>query len=102
MLNRVGFNVYKFDGSNETSFLAILNRKVSNGIWIGNRDTPILYPSPSVLTLDRNNTLKIIHQGRDPIVISSAPQTTSNISTISVVVATILNKSCKLTTNPLY
>ncbi|VVA27421.1 PREDICTED: G-type lectin S-receptor [Prunus dulcis] len=81
------FYVYN-DGSNNNSYLAILNKEAPNNVWIGNRDTPIVYPSSAVLTLDWNNTLKLTHQGGDPIVISSAPQT-SNISTS--VVATLLD-----------
>ncbi|CAL2253237.1 unnamed protein product [Prunus armeniaca] len=81
------FYVY-IDGSNNNSYLAILNKEAPNNVWIGNRDTPIVYPSSAVLTLDWNNTLKLTHQGGDPIVISSAPQT-SNISTS--VVATLLD-----------
>ncbi|CAB4275859.1 unnamed protein product [Prunus armeniaca] len=82
------FYVY-IDGSNNNSYLAILNKEAPNNVWIGNRDTPIVYPSSAVLTLDWNNTLKLTHQGGDPIVISSAPQT-SNISTSVVATLWIL------------
>ncbi|CAB4307404.1 unnamed protein product [Prunus armeniaca] len=78
------FVVQTIDGSN-TSYLAILrNKPGANKAWIGNRNTPIPYPSSPLLTLDLNNTLKITYPGGDPIVISSAPQT-------SVVVATLLD-----------
>ncbi|CAL9016562.1 unnamed protein product, partial [Prunus brigantina] len=55
------FYVYN-DGSNNNSYLAILNKEAPNNVWIGNRDTPIVYPSSAVLTLDWNNTLKLTHQ----------------------------------------
>ncbi|CAB4277026.1 unnamed protein product [Prunus armeniaca] len=78
------FVVQTIDGSN-TSYLAILrNKPGANKAWIGNRNTPIPYPSSPLLILDLNNTLKITYPGGDPIVISSAPQT-------SVVVATLLD-----------
>ncbi|CAL9016563.1 unnamed protein product, partial [Prunus brigantina] len=80
----LGFVVQNIDGFN-TSYLAIQrNKSEANKAWIGNRNTPIPYPSSPLLTLDLNNTLKITYPGGDPIVISSAPQT-------SVVVATLLD-----------
>ncbi|PRQ30517.1 putative non-specific serine/threonine protein kinase [Rosa chinensis] len=71
-----------------------LNIRRPNGIgankaWVGNRDSPVLYLF-GVLTLDSNNTLKIITNnegggGDPPIVLGSAPKSSSNV------VATLLD-----------
>ncbi|ONI11932.1 hypothetical protein PRUPE_4G135600, partial [Prunus persica] len=72
--------------SSNTSYLAILrNKPGANKAWIGNRNTPIPYPSSPLLTLDLNNTLKITQTGQDSIPIFSAPQTSGPV------VATLLD-----------
>ncbi|XP_021800333.1 G-type lectin S-receptor-like serine/threonine-protein kinase At1g67520 [Prunus avium] len=63
-------------------------KRHGNISWIANPDSPISSSSSPLLTLDTNNTLKITHQGGDPFVISSAPQ--SNDTSTSVV-ATLLD-----------
>ncbi|BFG28711.1 hypothetical protein CerSpe_149850 [Prunus speciosa] len=79
------FVVQTIDSSN-TSYLAILrNKQGANKAWIGNRNTPIPYPSSPLLTLDLNNTLKITQTGQDSILIFSAPQTSGPV------VATLLD-----------
>ncbi|KAM1212768.1 hypothetical protein ACFX2G_004348 [Malus domestica] len=88
------FYVYN-DGSKNTSYISIQRNKANGNIaWIGNREAPILYPPSAFLTLDRNNTLKIMRQGGDPnpIVIFSARQTTrsTNISNSNDTVVAIL------------
>ncbi|CAL9016564.1 unnamed protein product, partial [Prunus brigantina] len=77
-----------FFGPNESYLTIMRNKYPTNEAWIGNWRTPIRQPLSAILTLDRNNTLKITQNGEDPIVICS-PQT-SNITT-SVVVATLLD-----------
>ncbi|XP_050103592.1 G-type lectin S-receptor-like serine/threonine-protein kinase CES101 [Malus sylvestris] len=87
----LSFVVKKIDGSN-CSFLAIMrNRESANKAWIGNRNSPVLYPSSPLLTLDFNNTLKISQTDgdQDPIVICSAPHASNNNNTS--VVATLLD-----------
>ncbi|CAN6684245.1 unnamed protein product [Malus baccata var. baccata] len=88
----LSFVVYILDGSN-CSFLAIMRNGESataNRAWIGNRDSPVLYPSSPLLTLDFNNTLKISqkNEDQDPIVICSAPHTSNNNTSV---VATLLD-----------
>ncbi|KAM1892756.1 hypothetical protein ACFX14_035878 [Malus domestica] len=62
----------------------------ANGAWIGNRDSPVLYPSSPLLTLDFNNTLKISQtdEDQDPIVVCSAPHTSNSNTSV---VATLLD-----------
>ncbi|KAL6201861.1 hypothetical protein ACLB2K_025573 [Fragaria x ananassa] len=65
------------------------NVAAANKAWVANRDSPVLYPF-GVLTLDSNNTLKIIINnkgggGDPPIVLASAPESSSNV------VATLLD-----------
>ncbi|KAM1266207.1 hypothetical protein ACFX15_035285 [Malus domestica] len=88
----LSFVVNFIDGSN-CSFLAIMRNGESataNRAWIGNRDSPVLYPSSPLLTLDFNNTLKISQkdEDEDPIVICSAPHTSNNNTSV---VATLLD-----------
>ncbi|KAM2511907.1 hypothetical protein PS1_036238 [Malus domestica] len=57
------FVVQTIDGSN-TSYIAILRDKQgANKAWIGNRNSPIPYPSSPLLTFDLSNTLRITNQG---------------------------------------
>ncbi|XP_024157381.2 G-type lectin S-receptor-like serine/threonine-protein kinase CES101 [Rosa chinensis] len=72
--------------SSNYSYLYIRRYNVSgaNKAWVGNRDSPVLYPF-GVLTLDSNNTLKIITNnegggGDPPIVLGSAPKSSSNVA----------------------
>ncbi|PRQ30479.1 putative protein kinase RLK-Pelle-DLSV family [Rosa chinensis] len=72
--------------SSNYSYLYIRRYNVSgaNKAWVGNRDSPVLYPL-GVLTLDSNNTLKIITNnegggGDPPIVLGSAPKSSSNVA----------------------
>ncbi|XP_062012054.1 G-type lectin S-receptor-like serine/threonine-protein kinase At1g67520 [Rosa rugosa] len=72
--------------SSNYSYLYIRRYNVSgaNKAWVGNRDSPVLYPF-GVLTLDSNNTLKIITDnegggGDPPIVLGSAPKSSSNVA----------------------
>ncbi|KAL6283182.1 hypothetical protein ACE6H2_014111 [Prunus campanulata] len=84
----LNFTVRTIDGSG-SSFLSIMRiKRDANKAWIANPDSPISSSSSPLLTLDTNNTLKITHQGGDPFVISTAPQT--NDSSTSVV-ATLLD-----------
>ncbi|PRQ30474.1 putative protein kinase RLK-Pelle-DLSV family [Rosa chinensis] len=78
------------NGMSKSSYLAIFHTNTGNSInyaWIANRKTPILYPT-GVLTLDKNNTLKITRSGGDPLLIYSASGSTTNNSNI---VATLLD-----------
>ncbi|XP_062012046.1 G-type lectin S-receptor-like serine/threonine-protein kinase CES101 isoform X2 [Rosa rugosa] len=75
-----------YSSSSNDSYLYIRRYNVSgaNKAWVGNRDSPVLYPF-GVLTLDSNNTLKIItnNEGRGgdpPIVLGSAPKSSSNVA----------------------
>ncbi|KAM1570915.1 hypothetical protein ACFX10_035861 [Malus domestica] len=88
----LSFVVHNIDGSN-CSYLAIMRNggyEIPNRAWIGNRDSPVLYPSSPLLTLDFNNTLKISQtdEDQDPIVICSAPHTSNNNTSV---VATLLD-----------
>ncbi|XP_024157650.2 G-type lectin S-receptor-like serine/threonine-protein kinase At1g67520 [Rosa chinensis] len=72
--------------SSNYSYLYISRYNVSgaNRAWVGNRDSPVLYPF-GVLTLDSNNTLKIITTnegggGDPPIVLGSVPKSSSNVA----------------------
>ncbi|KAM5586771.1 hypothetical protein ABKV19_005612 [Rosa sericea] len=72
--------------SSNYNYLYIRRYNVSgaNRAWVGNRDSPVLYPF-GVLTLDSNNTLKIITNnegggGDPPIVLGSAPKSSSNVA----------------------
>ncbi|KAK9937455.1 hypothetical protein M0R45_014244 [Rubus argutus] len=77
------------DSSSNYSYLYI-RRNISGAskAWVANRDTPVLYPF-GVLTLDTNNTLKIITTsgagGDPPIVLGSAPKSSNTV------VATLLD-----------
>ncbi|XP_048425722.1 G-type lectin S-receptor-like serine/threonine-protein kinase CES101, partial [Pyrus x bretschneideri] len=75
--------------SNFTYLVIRRNKYNPNKAWIGNRNRPISSSSSPLLTLDWNYTLKITQTGEDPIVISSAPQTSNGTS--SGVVATLLD-----------
>ncbi|PQM40907.1 G-type lectin S-receptor-like serine/threonine-protein kinase [Prunus yedoensis var. nudiflora] len=84
----LNFTVRTIDGS-DSSFLSIIRfKRYTNIAWIANPDSPISSSSSPLLTLDTNNTLKITHQGGDPFVLSTAPQTND---TSTSVVATLLD-----------
>lgn len=78
------------DSSSNYSYLYIRRANISgaNKAWVANSDTPVLYPS-GVLTLDTNNTLRIITTpgagGDPPIVLGSAPKSSNTV------VATLLD-----------
>ncbi|KAL6206093.1 hypothetical protein ACLB2K_023342 [Fragaria x ananassa] len=65
----MNFRVYDHEAN--LSYLVIKYNASHNYAWVGNRETPILYPF-GVLTLDRNNTLKITHRDGDAVVLYSA------------------------------
>ncbi|XP_062015901.1 G-type lectin S-receptor-like serine/threonine-protein kinase At1g67520 isoform X1 [Rosa rugosa] len=75
--------------SSNYSYLYIRRYNVTsaNKGWVGNRDSPVLYPF-GVLTLDSNNTLKIITTQGGPgggdddplVVLGSAPKSSSNVA----------------------
>ncbi|RXH98555.1 hypothetical protein DVH24_010880 [Malus domestica] len=72
-----------------TSYIAILrNNQLPNKAWIGNRNSPIPYPSSPLLTFDLSNTLRITYQGGNPIVIYSPPK---NISSTNAFEAILLD-----------
>ncbi|KAM1795942.1 hypothetical protein ACFX15_035286 [Malus domestica] len=82
------FVVQTIDGSN-SSYIAILHDKQgANKAWIGNRNSPIPYPSSPLLTFDLSNTLRITNQGGNPIVIYSPPK---NISSTNAFEAILLD-----------
>lgn len=78
------------NGISKSSYLAVFHSNKGNSIsyaWIANRKTPILYPT-GVLTLDKNNSLKITRNGGDPLLLYSASEIFTNNSNI---VATLLD-----------
>ncbi|KAM5586769.1 G-type lectin S-receptor-like serine/threonine-protein kinase CES101 [Rosa sericea] len=78
------------NGNSKTSYLAIYYINSGNSInyaWIANRKTPILYPT-GVLTLDKNNTLKVTQNGGDPLLLYSASESSTNNTSV---VATLLD-----------
>ncbi|XP_016648211.1 PREDICTED: G-type lectin S-receptor-like serine/threonine-protein kinase At1g67520 [Prunus mume] len=84
----LNFTLRTIHGS-DSNFLSIMRiKREANRAWIANPDLPISSSSSPLLTLDTNNTLKIIHQGGDPFVLSTAPQTND---TSTSVVATLLD-----------
>ncbi|KAM5586790.1 G-type lectin S-receptor-like serine/threonine-protein kinase CES101 [Rosa sericea] len=78
-------NFRKYDDALSLSYLVIKWNGSHNYAWVANPYTPVLYPS-GVLTLDRNNTLKITQKDGDPVVLYSASVTAN-----SSVLATLLD-----------
>ncbi|KAL6198852.1 hypothetical protein ACLB2K_028640 [Fragaria x ananassa] len=80
----MNFRVYDHEAN--LSYLVIKYNGSHNYAWVGNRETPILYPF-GVLTLDRNNTLKITQRDGDVVVLYWADSGTIN----GDVVATLMD-----------
>ncbi|KAK9937441.1 hypothetical protein M0R45_014233 [Rubus argutus] len=76
----LSFRVYDHDAN--LSYLVIKRSASHNYAWVANRETPILYPL-GMLSLDRNNTLKITHRDGDAVVLYSASSETINSTTVA-------------------
>ena len=72
----------RIESATQNSYLAISEiADQSSGfnlfVWFGSRVNPIVNNS-SMLTLDNKGTLKVVHQGGDPILLFSPPQPNEN------------------------
>ncbi|KAM5586766.1 G-type lectin S-receptor-like serine/threonine-protein kinase [Rosa sericea] len=84
------FTLLFLPNGSSSNYSYLYNRRYNvtsaNKGWVGNRDSPVLYPF-GVLTLDSNNTLKIITTEGGPgggdddplVVLGSAPKSSSNV-----------------------
>ena len=57
---------HRYDDAASLSYLVSKYNASHDYAWVANRYTPVLYPF-GILTLDRNNTLKITQKDCDPV-----------------------------------